>query len=199
MCFYLIIWLPPLLVTHFRELRLKGKITLPAPFIDLGSLFFTWGEQKALDYITKLKGQNINVTTGGTTCLTKVINGEMAVGASSMYTAIGQYKAAGAADFIDWLPMSPQLVTWYPMYTFKGSPHPNTAKLMMAWLNTPEGIAATTASGRGALDSPTPVEAFKIIKAKGIQIFHENTMEISKTHEQYRMKIIQLLGYVPGK
>ena len=100
---------------------------------------------------------------------------------------------------MDWLPVSPELLSPVLEYSFVGSPHPNAARLAMAWSVTPEAQAAVAASGRGTIDPPTAVEIAGIVKAKGIQLFTEDTIEQAKLDAKYRTMIAQMLGYVPGK
>lgn len=92
----------------------------------------SWGEQKALDYLNKLKLQNVRSLAGSVrTALDQVIAGDFAVGISMQMHHIAISKSAGApVDGYNPAPMA------YPAHTYivKGGPHPHTAMLFTDFL-----------------------------------------------------------------
>jgi iron(III) transport system substrate-binding protein len=95
-----------------------------------------WGEDKALDYLQKLKPQNVKSLGGSVrTALDQVIAGDFAIGISMQMHHIAISKSAGAPiDGYDPEPMA------YPAHTYvvKGAPHPYTAMLFTDFLLTRE-------------------------------------------------------------
>lgn len=92
----------------------------------------TWGEEKALDYLQKLKRQNVKSLSGSVrTVLDQVIAGDFAIGISMQMHHIAISKSAGAP--IDGYNPDPMA---YPAHTYivKGAPHPYTAMLFTDFL-----------------------------------------------------------------
>jgi ABC-type Fe3+ transport system substrate-binding protein len=96
----------------------------------------TWGENKALDYLQRLKRQNVRSLGGSVrAALDQVIAGEFSIGISMQMHHIAISKSAGAPiDGYNPAPMA------YPAHTYivKGAPHPYMAMLFTDFLLTRE-------------------------------------------------------------
>jgi iron(III) transport system substrate-binding protein len=107
----------PRLITHLRKI---------------------WGEEKALDFLTKLKAQNIRTLPGSIrTVLDQVIAGEAAIGVNMAMHHIGTSKTMGAP--IAGLAPEPVLTRPQTVNLLKGAPHPYAAMLFMDYFLSKDG------------------------------------------------------------
>ena len=116
----------------------KGKINLEprCKLFVWGTKY--WGEKWIVDYLKKLKGQNLNLDKGSTHVLTLLSTGEFAISIGPNLHRILILQGKGAP--VDQLPISPAVhkgvnATGIP----KMSRHPNAAKLFLRWWMSPEG------------------------------------------------------------
>ena len=177
-------------LTHFvYNTRLVSKADLPRRYEDLldpkwkgkigldgrGPWEFTllrilWGEQKFWQFIKSLPGQNPLWDTRCTASTDRVATGEAYFGCGT-FSTVHDLKAKGAP--LEFVPLSPMYIYPQVLMPLKGSAHPNAAKLLIAWLLSPEGIEATDKVGAGLAIPGTRL--FKGLKAIGVELhFGEN-------------------------
>jgi ABC-type Fe3+ transport system substrate-binding protein len=96
------------------------------------------GRDKALDYLKKLAAQDVaGMSVAARQVLDRIIAGEYAVGIN-MFNHHAVISASKGAP-VKWLPVSPAMVTMNTSSVMKNAPHPNAAKLFMAYLVSEEG------------------------------------------------------------
>ena len=107
----------PRVITHFRKI---------------------WGEDKALDYLNKLKAQDIRTLPGSVrTVLDQVIAGEKAIGVSMSLHHIAISKAKGAPVF--GTSPEPALARREAVAMLKNAPHPHAAMVLLDYLMAKDG------------------------------------------------------------
>lgn len=96
------------------------------------------GRDKAMDFLKKLVAQDVvGMPVAARQVLDRVIAGEYAIGVN-MFNHHAVISAAKAAP-VKWLPVSPAMVTLNTSSVMKNAPHPNAARLFMAFLVSEEG------------------------------------------------------------
>jgi ABC-type Fe3+ transport system substrate-binding protein len=104
----------------------------------IGHLRATWGEEKAMDYLHKLRAQEIRTVAGSIrTVLDQIIAGEFAVGLSMAMHHIAISKAKGAP--VDGVSPEPVLTKTGTMHYVKGAPHPSAGMLYFDYMLTKDG------------------------------------------------------------
>jgi iron(III) transport system substrate-binding protein len=116
--------------------RWKGKIALEINMDVFIYLTTTWGEEKMIAYLKKLREQAPIFTQGVTQTMTLLTAGEfpIAVSMSLHRTLILQAQGAPVA----FAPISPVADEFVAYVTVVDAPHPNSAKLFLRWLMTTE-------------------------------------------------------------
>ncbi|SRR5579884_35054 len=139
--------------------RWKGKkIVTNASAAGLSQLFFTMGEDKARDFLTALKAQDLVVVKSKGPSREMVANGQAHLGISTVKDVIEMKKKGAPVEMASLGPMERDLRGWYLP---KGVQHPNAATLFMSWIVSPEGWAQQQKAG---LDVATPCSASEVAK-----------------------------------
>jgi len=105
-------------------------------FQDLG---VAWGEEKLLDYVTRLKATvNPLVQKGITDDTTAVASGQVKLNTNARDAETAENQAKGAPIDIKYL----DYVIVDDSYNgvVKGAQHPNAAACLIGWMNSPEGL-----------------------------------------------------------
>jgi len=172
----------------------KGQIAIPQTQIGFSILFEIWDENKAVKYLETLAKQQLVVESGANMTLPRCANGEVAL-ANTYMSQVPMWKAKGQP--IDATPISPQWDSPQGVYSVKGLPHPNAAKLLMGWLITPEGQAAMVKTGRG-LSSPCNASApAQLFCDKGIKLIRTDTLEKALRQDNLIERTRAILGLKP--
>ncbi len=104
----------------------------------IGAALAHLGEDRGVDYLKKLAGQNITgVRVSARQLLDQVIAGEYAIGLQIFNYHPGISAAKGA--HVDWIRMQPALAALGAVSITKPAPHENAAKLLLDFLTSPEG------------------------------------------------------------
>jgi ABC-type Fe3+ transport system substrate-binding protein len=107
----------PRLITHLRKI---------------------WGEQKALDYLEKLKGQDMRIGSGSIrNILDQVVAGEHAIGVSMAMHHIALSQSKGAP--INGASPEPSMARGGTLQVVKGAPHPHAAMLLVDYILSKDG------------------------------------------------------------
>jgi len=83
-----------------------------------------------------------------------------------------------------------------PIYSWaiRGGPHPNSAKLLLAWLGTPEAKQILLDEvGWSELNPCGPTRADKVLCGKGFDIFRVDTIEKAQLSDRIRPAILKAL------
>ena len=150
-----------------------------------------WGEEGWKEYMKKLAKQDPIMGMRGSHVAQRIISGERLIGNGGLHSVI-RYKSQGKP--LATASISPQGCMIQDLYSFKGCPHPNAAKLFMAWSMTPEAKETLVLTGYGY--GP---EKHKIIKEKGIKLIFEDTLEICKRSSRLTKIFAETMGFVPKK
>jgi ABC-type Fe3+ transport system substrate-binding protein len=104
----------------------------------VGTVLNAMGEEKGMEYLKKLTEQKIvNRTVSAREVLDQVIGGEAAI-ALQIFNHHAAISAQQGAP-VDWIPMEPAAVTLQLASITKNAPHPNAAKLLLAYTIAEEG------------------------------------------------------------
>ena len=174
----------------------KNKISVGRTTLALGVLLQVWDENKAVNYLKALRKQGLVIANDLVTAGNRCADGETAFGDTSL-TLMPRYKKKKIP--VDVAPISPQRDVPYGTYTVKGAKHPNAAKLLKAFLITPEGKALWAKTGRGP---STPCDASplsRILCEKGIKSFPIFSMEAIAKDVAAVEKTREILGTKPPK
>lgn len=143
--------------------RWKGKmvwsdtrgVSGPPGFI--GNILMTMGQDKGMDYLTKLSGQQIARNPGSQrAAIDKVIAGQYELGLMT-YNHHAVISAAKGAP-IAWIKMEPLVANLGAIALVKGAPHPNAAKLFLEFLFSDEGAKVIADAGYPPGDPDVPAK-----------------------------------------
>jgi len=112
--------------------RWRGKVLLEARGLPLAILMRSWGEQRVLDYIAKLKENKPVILLGGSPAAEALASGRVAVAIGTYSSKIDLIRKSGGP--VDWLTVGPIPSIVYVMCAAKGCAHPNAARLWAQWI-----------------------------------------------------------------
>jgi iron(III) transport system substrate-binding protein len=174
-----------------------GKIYLSSFGIVNASMFFTRRESDTVEYLKKLKNQEIVIKVDPRACTADVSSGEAYIGETFARVYIAA-KQRGAP--VDLAPIGPQMYIPDGTFVMNGAPHPNAAELWTAWRQTPEGRDYTF---RYANEAPeikcTNCPSAQALCDKGIKFRVLQTVEDARLRGEYQEKVQDLLGMKPKK
>jgi iron(III) transport system substrate-binding protein len=174
-----------------------GKIYLSVTTIGTGAMFFTRKENEVVDYLKRLRAQQIVIQRDPRSCTAAVSSGEASVG-ESFARLVGPTKQRGAP--VDLAPIGPQIYIPEGTCALTGSPHPKAAELWIAWRLSPEGRDTTLrVHGNAPEIKCTNSPAAQLLCDKGIKFRVLSTVEDARLLGQYQAKARELLGLEPGK
>jgi iron(III) transport system substrate-binding protein len=169
----------------------KGKMCFHNVSPNITTMVHEWGPEKWRSYVKKLAMQEAITAMRGMEILSKIQSGERVIGNNAM-EHIMQEVRKGAPFTIS--PVSPQGAFASDHMSFKDCPHPNAAKLLMAWLVSPEGRAVAREKNIGL--GP---EFQQILKEKGIRLVLAKTIEQARLSLQVQQEFMETMGFVPKK
>ena len=121
----------------------------------VGLVITELGEAKGLEYLRKLRGQNVApLGVAARQVVDQMIAGEYAI-ALQIFNHHPVISAAQGAP-ADWIPMNPAFEYPSPAAIAKDAPHPNAAKLFLDFLVSPEGQALYRDADYMAVDAALP-------------------------------------------
>src|SRR5262245_24751892 len=116
-----------------------GKMAIPPYTSWLVELSLFWGEKKVLDYLRKLLPLGAGQVRYGE-IEERVSSGEFVVMANSGSAVEGMWEwQAKGAPLVGVTASDPVLTSYFQLGVPKNAPHPNTAKLFVAFMAAPEG------------------------------------------------------------
>jgi len=118
----------------------KGKIVVNPDMEIFVYQKWTWGEDKIIAYLKKLKEQNPMFMSGVTKTTTLLGAGEFPIATGSSLGVVLKCQQENKLP-VAAAPIAPAVCQFSPNIIVKDAPHPNAAKLLMRWLMTREGIA----------------------------------------------------------
>ncbi len=131
----------------FLDPRWKGRIGIEATDVEwMETLVKTWGNDKGLDYFTRLAAMKPDMRKGHILLAELVAAGEVAVGLTMYNSNIESLKRKGAP--IDFVPVQPVVARPQGIGVAKAAPHPNAALLFVDFVLSPEGQRLFESLGR---------------------------------------------------
>lgn len=128
----------------FLDPKWRGKIawtngmTQGGPPGFIGTVLKDMGQDKGMDYLTKLSAQKIvSVPANQRVVLDQVIAGEYPIALSTFNNHSDISAAKGAP--VKWLPINPVSSTLDTLFLMKAAPHPNAGKLLIEYILSEEG------------------------------------------------------------
>ena len=170
----------------------KGKINIHRSPVNLSTLPFAWGEQRARDYMEKLAKQQIIPGARGAEILDRITRAEALIGVETLQSIMAAIRQGAPLEIAA---ISPQFGLSTSATTFKRAPHPNAARLLMAWLGTADGKKSLVASNR---ESATPCNASaqaQFLCDKKIELVYEDTVEKAMLSAKLREEYAKILGF----
>lgn len=150
-----------LLDPKYKNLMFWPSISTGAPR-EITHFRAMWGEEKALDFVKKLRAQNIQSAPGDAgTWSPAVVSGEYPIMIAMPVHQIVPFKSKGAP--IDGQNPDPALARNSAMALIKNAPHPHAAMLFVDYILSEQGQKAIAASGYNPTRkgvSPSPDNAF---------------------------------------
>jgi iron(III) transport system substrate-binding protein len=116
-----------------------GKIVVDPRGRPFDKLALEWGEEQALDYVTRLKAINPAIIQGGTAGMVAVGTGEALITTGGLTVETKEQQAVGAPvdiHYLDVIPTEDAILS-----VVAGAEHPNAAVCLTAWMASEEGKA----------------------------------------------------------
>jgi len=116
----------------------KGKLLFdPEAGYILAALEQAWGREKAVDYLTKLRQQDLSFRRGGALTTQVVSSGEYPIGIAINGETSAAIRDKGAP--LGFKVLSPKIVKPEGLFLARNSPHPHAALLFADWVLSEEG------------------------------------------------------------
>lgn len=117
----------------------KDKMLMSTGLDQFTALAETWGTDRVLDFLRKLKAQNVAIQRGATATLQRLAAGEFPLAATQIYGTMKRIQGKGAPiqmAFVEPIPMSATYLSLPKNLT-----HPNAGLLFVAYIMSPSGHA----------------------------------------------------------
>jgi len=115
----------------------KGKIAVEVNLDVFVYLTRSWGQDKVIAYLKKLKEQNPIFNKGVSNTMILLGAGEFPLAVDMSVSITLDQQAKG--NPIGFAPISPIVDKFAPFALLQDAPHPNAGKLFLRWLMSPEG------------------------------------------------------------
>jgi iron(III) transport system substrate-binding protein len=116
----------------------KGKLLFdPEAGYILAAMEQAWGREKSVDYLTKLRKQDLSFRRGGALTTQVVSSGEYPIGIAINGETSAAIRDKGAP--LGFKVLSPKIVKPEGLFLARNSPHPHAALLFADWVLSEEG------------------------------------------------------------
>ena len=176
--------------------RWEGKIAMDYQLKLFAYQDDTWGEEKIIAYLHKMRKQNPMFSAGVTKTMTLLGAGEFLVATDSSLGVILKGKEDGLP--VAWAPIGPVVSQFNPHVLIRDAPHPNGAKLFLRWLMTAEGLSLVDKVRQKG--SPLPgagTAQSKALEQTGVKLLVAPIEEGDILSVQKRLQ--EAIGYSKGK
>jgi len=174
-----------------------GKIVVRAAPSGFAWLWPRWKEDKE-KVIAFLKGfvkQDVIPGKRDAMVTNQIATGEVPIGTVSAHNA---YRALEKGAPIAVINMGPTASDPQMFFIPKGAPHPNAAKLLLAWLSSKEGMKGVVDSGYGLAYPPDASPMAKLLADNGIGFVSIQSREDAKEYEGvFADTVMKLMNFVP--
>ena len=117
----------------------KDKMVMSTGLDQYTALAETWGTNRVLDFLRKLKAQNVAIQRGATATLQRLAAGEFPLAATQIYGTMKRIQRRGAPIEMAFLEPVPMSATYLTLP--KNSTRPNAGLLFLAFIMSPSGHA----------------------------------------------------------
>ncbi len=177
----------------------KGhKISIRAAASAFTPLYLTWkkDKQKAVDYINRIKKQEVVPGDRMALVMSRVATGECPIGRVAMPYVIEALREKAPIAI---LPISPTADFGNLVCIPKGVPHPNAAKFFMSWLSSPEAEQEWGKVGLGRAYPPEASFMAQLLAKNGIKYERISSKEdIAEFEEAFAKTVVKIMDFTPG-
>lgn len=161
------------------DARWQGRVgawLISHPFAQLAK---AWGEQRAVEYTERFARLNPMLFRSTFTLAQQVAAGELPIGLG-LYHATQPVIARGAP--VEMVALEPTVTTSIWTAVARNAPNPNSARLFVSWLLTPEGaLAYEEATQRGSALVPGTKTA-NLLRGKTVVEYGPEETEVFRRH-----------------
>ncbi len=156
-----------------------------------------WGIEKTENFLKKLKQQEVIWASGHAAGLSLMMAGEFPVMSEHYLRYVFDSQKKGIPA--DWVKVRPVVVTGSTLLLAKKAPHPNSARLFIEWLFSPNAAPIyEKITGYGAAFSGSGTMTAKAIE--GLPLAYRSEDVVAKAAELGLVeKFSQILGVTPGE
>lgn len=135
-----------------------------------------WDQAKYAQFLNDLKAQELVIESSGAGLAQRVADGQLPMGMFPI-TLVPSLLQKGAP--LEIAPLGPLVTKRFGVYTFKGVPHPNAAKLLMGYVTSTAARPAWAKGGRGSAAPCDASELAKLLCDKKVEVTLDDGMERS--------------------
>jgi ABC-type Fe3+ transport system substrate-binding protein len=151
-------------------------------------------KQKVVAYLEKLKKQELLVDARAALVFDRTVRGETPIGLANL---LHLPKALQDGAKIAIMPINPSVGRPNVNFIPKGSPNPNTAKLLMAWFSTKECVEMHKSLGRGLAYPPGASQMADLLQAAGVEYISMTKLEELRELDKFSLMVEEVLGFRP--
>lgn len=149
-----------------------------------------WGVEKTEAFLKKLRKQNPIWAKGHSAGTTLLIAGEFKIFAENFLRYLFRDELKTAP--IDWARVEPVPITGGTFFLTQKAPHPNSARLFLEWIFSPQGaVVFENTTGYGAADPGSKTRLSKTLA--GLDIIYRDEAVLKKVAETGMIKRINTL------
>jgi iron(III) transport system substrate-binding protein len=175
-----------------------GKISVRAAPSAFTSLYPEWknNKQKVANYFEKLKQQQVVGGNRATEVASRVATGEALLGCAVTEVVLPMIQDNAPIAVAPISPTAgPPIVIGIPV----DAPHPNAAKLFVAWLNTADGKAAVKKAGLGLASPCDASVGAKLLCDNGIKYIPiTSNKDLSELDDAFTKMVLDKMGFLPN-
>ena len=172
----------------------KDKMIISTGLGQFTALAETWGVERTMEFLGKLKAQNVAIQRGAEAVLQRVAVGEFPLAAVQIYGTMKMIQGKGAP--IEFAFVEPVPLTSTYLVLPKNSAHPNAGSLFAAFIMSPQGHAVyEQVSGLSSAYVETS-SLNKVLKGKKLAPM---SPEWALKGEELVLQWSKVMGIQPGK
>jgi len=160
-----------------------GKILMGSNNYEwFGNMVKIMGEEKGMNLMRRLNGQNLMLREGNSLILQLLLAGEGFVSIAANVDSVEELKAKGAP--IDWLGLEPTISRLHPIALARTAQHPNAAKLYIDFILSKEAQEIITKEFIGIYDRP---DVKRVFTREGLKL-HYADLSLAERYDEITKK-----------
>ena len=160
-----------------------GKILMGSNNYEwFGNMVKIMGEEKGMNLMRRLNGQNLMLREGNSLILQLLLAGEGFVSIAANVDSVEELKAKGAP--IDWLGLEPTISRLHPIALTRTAQHPNAAKLYIDFILSKEAQEIITKEFIGISDRP---DVKRVFTREGLKL-HYADLSLAERYDEITKK-----------